>query len=152
MEISTFSCSAKWAKLCLTFVLNGPNSKKILDTFYPNKKGLFRSKNISRYCPFNLCFVFWSPWAGCGAHGEWRPTAIIITTLTWPSPQRALPQQFNSWRVICNNSAVVWRTSQQQCNSRRLNPMESFARTLKQLEGDNSDKINISKSTIFLIV
>jgi hypothetical protein len=27
--------------------------KKLLDTFYPNKKGLFRPKTISRYCLFN---------------------------------------------------------------------------------------------------
>jgi hypothetical protein len=52
MEISTLTLNAKCDKSCLTLVNNGLNSKKLLDMFYPNKKGLKRPKNISRYCLF----------------------------------------------------------------------------------------------------
>ncbi len=41
----TFSHSAKWANTRPTLVNNRLNSKKLLDTFYLNKKGLNRPKN-----------------------------------------------------------------------------------------------------------
>jgi hypothetical protein len=55
-----FSYSAKWNELnyAFTLVINGPNLKKLLDTFYPNKKGLFGPKiHLTLYCPFKMGII-----------------------------------------------------------------------------------------------
>jgi hypothetical protein len=64
MKISAKGEGAEWKKL---FILQRPNElnyaspwlimgqiQKLLDTFHPNKKGQFRQKTISRYCPFDV--------------------------------------------------------------------------------------------------
>jgi hypothetical protein len=54
MEISAFSYTTKCTKSRPSLVNNRPNKKKLLDMFYPNKKGLNRPKTISRYCPLKV--------------------------------------------------------------------------------------------------